>query len=114
MDRKPTVYTCPFTDRPHNIQNNRVYSDKFDVLIDYLEIEDVNVFNRVVDDCKLERILFIGTTQEAQQNLSRQELVPRNTLYASVANKYYYYPAPNYKSYHYEERLSGITIHAIQ
>jgi len=108
ISRKPSIYTCPFTNKKHNIESNRVYTDRFDVLIDFVEIEEPNVFNRVIDACNFERILYISNTEEAQECLSKRESVPRNTAYATVANSYHYYPDPNYKCYHFEERQSGL------
>ena len=107
LQRKPVVYTCQFTDKKHKIEDNRVYSETFPVLIDHLVIENPNVFNRIVDTCQLERIIFIPTTREAQQCLSRSETVPRNLHYATVANSYQYYPAPNYRSYYFDQRPTG-------
>merc|ERR1712142_347877 len=101
-------FTCPFTENRHDIRSNRVNTRMFPVLIDYLEIEDPNVFNRVVDSGSLERILFIPTTGEAEEVLSREDLVPKNTLHATVANSYQYYPAPNYRSYYKEDRSKGL------
>merc|ERR1739838_834364 len=46
IEKKPTVYTCSFTNQRHNVSRHRVYSEKFPVLIDFLDIEDVNVYNR--------------------------------------------------------------------
>ena len=108
LPQKPPIFTCPFTDTRHNIQSKRVNTDMFPVLIDHLDIEDTNVFNRVVDSGSLERILFIPTTEEAEAVLSKPELVPRNTLHATVANSYQYYPAPNYRSYYKEDKSRGL------
>jgi len=104
----PPIFTCPFTENRHDIRSNRVNTDRFPVLIDYLDIEDPNVFNRVVDSGSLERILFIPTTGEAEEVLSQAHLVPKNTLHATVANSYQYYPAPNYRSYFKEDKSRGL------
>jgi len=108
LSHKPPILTCPYTDTRHDIQTNRVNTDTFPVLIDYLDIEDTNVFNRVVDSGSLERILFIPTTEEAEAVLSKPELVPRNMVHATVANSYQYFPAPNYRSYYKEDRSRGL------
>ena len=71
VKQKPPIFTCPFTENRHDIRSNRVNTDMFPVLIDYLDIEDPNVFNRVVDSGSLERILFIPTTGEAEEVLSK-------------------------------------------
>eukprot|EP00092_Neocalanus_flemingeri_P032878 GFUD01035757.1.p1 GENE.GFUD01035757.1~~GFUD01035757.1.p1 ORF type:complete len:1072 (-),score=401.60 GFUD01035757.1:161-3376(-) len=108
LPQKPSIFTCPFTESRHDIQAKRVDTDMFPVLIDYVDIEDSNVFNRVVDSGSLERILFIPTTGEAESVLSKPELIPTNTLHATVANSYQYYPAPNYRSYYKEDRSRGL------
>ena len=66
------------------------------------------MFNRVVDSGQLERILFIPTTGEAEEVLSKPQLVPKNTLHATVANSCQYYPAPKYRSYYKEDRSRGL------
>ena len=110
IDRKPTVFTCAFTNQRHDVSQHRVYSDQFPVLIDYLDIEDVNVYNRVIDACRLEKIIMIPTQREAQAVLSRVDSVPQNTAYAVVEQSFQYYPAPNYKSYFYNLKTTGIFI----
>ena len=105
---KPTIFTCAFTNQRHNIETKRVYSDQFQVLIDHLQVDDVNVYNRVVDTAHLERILHIGNEADAQAALSVANRVPRNVIYACVANSYYYYPAPDYRSYWYKQISTGL------
>lgn len=105
---KPIVFTCPFTPRRHDIARDSVYSDQYPTLINCLDIQDPNVFNRVVDSCSLERILYIPTTSEAQTLLDGRVTPPANLNYATVANSYQYYPAPDYKSYHREDRSRGL------
>ena len=62
------------------------------------------MFNRVIDACSLERILYISNTLDAQDCLSRRISVPRNTVYATVANSYHYY----YRSYHFDELKESV------
>jgi len=107
-NRKPTIFTCKFTDRKHDVSTDRASSSSFPVLIDFCQIDDANVYNRVVDSGCLERILYISSTDEAERVLSNPDLVPRNVLHANVANSYQYYPAPNYRSYFKEDRSRGL------
>ena len=104
----PPIFTCPFTDRKHNISaGSKVQHERHNTLIDCVDIADPNVFNRVVDSCSLERILFIPTEAEAQGLLSSVNTVPRNLLHANVPN-YQYYPAPNYRSYFKQDQTRGV------
>ena len=107
LERKPIIFTCPFSNSKYNIESTRVQSAEFDALLDYLEIDDPNVYNRVVDSVQLERIVQISQTTRAQEVLSNQRTVPENLKYALVmipytpgksAGLYKYYPAPAYKS----------------
>ena len=82
----------------HSIATSKVQNVRYKTLIDCVEIVDANVFNRVVDSCSLERVLFIPTEAEAQELLSKVTTVPKNLLHANVPN-YQYFPAPNYRSY---------------
>jgi len=104
----PPIFTCQFTDRKHNIgTGSKVQHERHSTLIDCVDIADANVFNRVVDSCSLERVLFIPTEAEAQGLLSSVNTVPRNLLHANVPN-YQYYPAPNYRSYFKQDQTRGV------
>ena len=108
VPNKPSIFTSNFSQVRHNIEGGRVYTDQFQVLIDYLEIEDVDVYNRVVDTAQLERILYISSEADARAVLSKEHLVPKNTFYACVANSYQYFPAPSYRSYPVDEKATGL------
>ena len=108
VQQKPSIFTSNFSRTRHNIESGRVYTDQFEVLIDYLEVEDVNVYNRIVDSAQLERILHTPNETVARKLLSVESTVPRNTAYACVANSFYYYPAPVYRSYPYDEKPTGL------
>lgn len=58
----------------HNIEPSKVRC-QYRTLIDCVDIEDTNVFNRVVDSCALERIIFIPSEQEAQNLLKNTATV---------------------------------------
>ena len=105
--RPPPIFTCKFTNSRHNITNNKVQHSNYSTLIDCVDIADANVFNRVVDSCSLERVLFIPTEAQAQGLLSSVSTVPRNLLHANVPN-YQYYPAPYYKSYYRQDQTRGV------
>ena len=103
VTNKPLIITSEFSDRNYNIENARVRS-KFTTLIDCIHTTDATVFNTVVDNAQLEKVIVIDDMNKAQEILSNVETVPANLKMAVVAGKYQYYPAPNYKSYFREYR----------
>jgi len=103
----PPIFTCNFTDVKHNISTSKVQHARYLTLVDCVDIADATVFNRVIDSCSLERVLFIPTEAEAQKLLSEVTTVPKNLLYAYVPN-YQYYPAPNYRSYFKQDQTRWV------
>ena len=103
----PRIFTCSFTDVKYNIATSKVQHGRYQTLMDCVDIADANVFNRLVDSCSLERVLFIPTEAEAQRLLSKVTTVPKNLLHANVPN-YQYYPAPNYRSYFKQDQTRGV------
>mgnify|MGYP003322975837 CR=1 FL=1 len=103
----PPIFTCNFTDVKYNIATSKVQHGRYQTLMDCVDIADANVFNRLVDSCSLERVLFIPTEAEAQRLLSKVTTVPKNLLHANVPN-YQYYPAPNYRSYFKQDQTRGV------
>ena len=71
----------------------------FSAVIDYCEIEDATVYNRVIDFVGAEQILIIPDDNIAQTMLKSVSTVPPNLKHALTTNNYQYYPAPNYRSY---------------
>ena len=103
----PPIFTCNFTDVKYNIATSKVQHGRYQTLMDCVDIADANVFNRLVDLCSLQRVLFIPTEAEAQRLLSKVTTVPKNLLHANVPN-YQYYPAPNYRSYFKQDQTRGV------
>ena len=103
VPNKPLIITSEFSDRPYNIEKARVYSS-FTTLIDCIHTTDATVYNTIVDNAQLEKVVVINDMHKAQEVLSNVETVPDNLKLAVVAGKYQYYPAPNYKSYFREYR----------
>ena len=96
---KPTIITSKFSDKYHDISASRVNS-KYITLIDCIETTNPTVYNCLVDNVSLEKIIIIPTQTEAQSVLQQSDTVPRNLRYAVVESKYQYFPAPSYRSYH--------------
>ena len=77
---------------------------KLPTILSLLKIENVNVFNCLVDQKKVEKVIIIDDENEARNLLRSVETAPRNLLYALAlnyknGNLSQYYPAPNYRTY---------------
>ena len=70
----PPIFTCKFTDVKHNVTASKVQNGKYKTLIDCVDIADANVFNRVVDSCNLEKMLFIPIEANAKRGRLEREL----------------------------------------
>ena len=75
----------------------------FPTILSLLKIENVNVFNCLVDQKKVEKVIIMDDEHEAQNLLMSVQTAPRNLLYSLALNKNnmisQYYPAPSYKTY---------------
>jgi len=100
LPTKPMIITSKFSDRRHDISRNRVSSPEYITLIDCIQTSDPTVYNCLVDNVSLEKIIIIPSQTEAQSVLQHVDTVPKNLRYAVVESKYQYFPAPNYRSYH--------------
>jgi hypothetical protein len=105
---KPTILTSTFQKDKYDISQTRVQSDKYRTLIDCVEVEEATVYNHLLDILKMEMILIIPSSEDAQRELTDPATVPPNLLHALVEGKYQYFPVPNYRSYHMEIRTRGI------
>jgi len=108
LQQKPTIITSEFSSTRHDISRKKVAHNKYRTLVDCIEVEEPTVFNALVDNAGLERIITISSATEAQNLLSNQNTAPRNLKYAVVGGKHLYFPAPNYKSYYKEYRVRNI------
>merc|ERR1719383_842801 len=102
------IITSEFSTSRHDISRNKVSHSKYPTLVDCIEVEDPTVFNALIDNLGLEKIITISSAREAQNLLSNQTTVPCNLKYAVVGGKHQYFPAPNYKSYYKEYRVRNI------
>ena len=110
----PTIITSEFSSEKYDISANRVTSKKYATLVDCIETSNPTVFNAIVDNCQLEKIITIPSVAEAQSILMKEETVPRNLRYAIVGGKHQYFPAPNYKSYYKEYRTRNLLRSSIE
>lgn len=92
---KPRIFTSRFIGRRHE---NLTRPD-LRVVLDYLKIEDNNVFNHLVDQKNIEMILVCKTQEEAKRLMSRVNDVPKNVQYTITYDMYRFFPAKNHSSY---------------
>jgi len=92
----PQILTCKFTENKHNIFDSVVHMNKFNTLIDCVEISNANVFNRVVNSSNLHKVVFIPSLPEAEKLLSLEATVPKNLVYARVPG-FKVFPAPDFR-----------------
>ena len=90
-----------FSFRAHDVSQGCCRS-KFPTILSLLKIENVNVFNCLVDQKKVEKVIIMDDEHEAQNLLMSVQTAPRNLLYSLALNKNngnlsQYYPAPNYR-----------------
>jgi len=102
---KPMIYTSRFLDKKHPIERFKVRSG-FPILFDYLNIEDPNVFNHIVDQRKIEQIIVCKTQDEAKNLMTYKQNVPMNCAYTITHDWNRFLPASNngsYRSYYIEQ-----------
>jgi chromosome segregation ATPase len=105
---KPAILTSTFQTEKYDISRTRVRSDKYRALVDCVEVDEPTVYNHLLDQTKMEQVLIIPSTVEAQALLTNPATVPKNLLHAIVEGKYQYYPVPDYRSFYMEVRTRGI------
>ena len=89
--------------RVHDVSQGCCRS-QFPTILSLLKIENVNVFNCLVDQKKVEKVIIMDDEHVAQNLLMSVQTAPRNLLYSLALNKNngnisQYYPAPSYKTY---------------
>jgi len=114
LPTRPEIITSKFSSEPYDISKNRVTTSNYKTLVDCFETSNPTVFNTLIDNCQLEKIIIIPQEAAAQQLLKTVETVPRNLRYAVVASKYQYFPAPNYCSYFKEYRSRNLLKSSIE
>ena len=81
-------------------------------IMDFLDFENDNVFNLIVDEKHIERILVV-TTNQVETLFAERETVPKNTKYAISRDKYRYFPpsyVQNYSSYYIPFNKNGAAL----
>ena len=104
---KPLVFKSTFSNTKQKIEMVKVKSNLYKTLIDCVDINNVNVFNLVVNSCHLDKILYIPTEVEARLLLSNPQSVPRHLLHATSPG-HLFFPAPNFGSCTRPETRRGL------
>jgi hypothetical protein len=106
---KPRIFTSRFLDRRHQVTRPENVPQGTAALADYLQIENDNVFNHLVDQKSIESVLVCPTQAVAKQLMTHRNTVPPNVSYAITLDYYKFNPprgASSYRSY-YMEQLAG-------
>ena len=77
---------------------------KFPTILSLLKIENVQVYNCLVDQKKTEKVIIMDDEEDARTLLSSAQTAPRNLLYSLALNRKtqktsQYYPAPTFRTY---------------
>ena len=76
---------------------------QFPTILSFLQIENVNVVNCLIDQKKIEKVIIMDREDETRNLLKSVQTAPRNLLYCLALNSNgstnQYYPAPNYRTY---------------
>lgn len=111
--KPPNIYTVQFKSRRDDISRGMVRStSEIKTILDYLIVDDDNVFMHLVEWARIESTLVV-TDAQAQRLFGRQENVPPNALKAITPTFYSYEPASkrsNYASYHINRRSPSILV----
>ena len=97
------LYFVNFPFRAHDVSQGCCRS-KFPTILSLLKIENVQVYNCLVDQKKTEKVIIMDDEEDARTLLSSAQTAPRNLLYSLALNRNnqmtsQFYPAPNYRTY---------------
>ena len=100
-DRLPQIITRPFGPL-HDVSQYRVRSDQYKSLLELMTIKEAPIANALIDQFRIESILFIPDYREAQDLLMDRQSVPANCIHAYTAMGDMMFPNTahsEYKSY---------------
>ena len=100
---KPRIFTSKFLDRRHAVSKPHSLPPKTACLMDYLQIDNNQVFNHLVDQKSIESVLVCRTQAVAKSLMTHKENVPQNASYAITMDYYKFNPprgASSYRSYY--------------
>lgn len=105
--RKPAVSCSAFLRRRHDVRAREVRGAgggaaggaPLRSALGWLQVDDPEVYNHLVDALRLETVLLVPDHQTAVELCSEEHRVPRHLSKAVSRDCAEYYPAPRYRSY---------------
>lgn len=101
LSRLPII-TGAFQKQAYDVRNGMVRLDRNDgrVLMDIIKVSDPVVMNCLIDQKRIETIVFVDSTETAIRLTQDAHNVPQNLLRVVLLKPLSeYFPAPNYRSY---------------
>ena len=98
-NNKPRIFTSKFLDRRHNVSKPHSLPAQTACLMDYLQIDETQVFNHLVDQKSIESVLVCRTQAVAKSLMTRKQNVPQNASYAITLDFYKFNPPKGNSSY---------------
>ena len=80
-ERKPPIITRPFGNL-HDVSKHRVRSDQFKSLLDLMVIKEAPIANCLIDQLRIEQILYIPDYKRAEELLINRQTSPQNCYQA--------------------------------
>jgi len=108
---KPRIIVSKFLPTLHSSLQKFARADVATTLMDLLEIQEVAVFNCLVDQLSIEGVAVCQTQDEAKRITTRRENVPRNLQHAITVDFNKFYPpkdSSSYRSYYIEQNARGL------
>ena len=92
-----------FSFRAHDVSQGCCRS-KFPTILSLLKIENVDVYNCLIDQKKVEKVIIMDDEEDARTLLKSAQTAPRNLLYSLAVNRRndmtsQFYPAPSFRTY---------------
>ncbi|XP_072747857.1 structural maintenance of chromosomes protein 6 [Anoplolepis gracilipes] len=95
----PQIICSKFFNQVHDVRQHCTRSSQYSNLFEAMVIEDSIVANCLIDQCQIECVLLIPTSNEACEIMSDVTKVPKNCKRAFTKRGDLFYPDPNYRTY---------------
>lgn len=104
--QKLQIITTEFVDKVYDVRRGMVnLHSPGAVLFNVIKVKDPVVMNCLIDQCKIERIVLVETTESAIHLTQDERNVPKNLSRVMLLKPLSeYYPAPNYRTYSVREQ----------
>uniref|UniRef100_T1J0A2 Structural maintenance of chromosomes protein 6 n=1 Tax=Strigamia maritima TaxID=126957 RepID=T1J0A2_STRMM len=97
LDRTPEITVTRYTNKLHDVSNNRPRTDRFPTILDMLDVKEVMVANFLIDRSKIETVLLIENNGEAREVMSKRPPEKCTICYTVEGDKVF--PFPYYRYY---------------